>query len=339
MKKGAVDIAIMIGAIVIPTAALLGSLILTFGMIEGLTDGVVIATVFAHDIAALSSVAYSVPEDVTIFYNPPFDCRYIGNEPPLLCMDDKMAMSSPALISHDKFTRTFRHPKEEFKYFDYARIMVEIPDFRIPFEFSSYASLNEPSSRIPMSSVENNRLKISKTRSTMYNSLAVSHDDPLFELVRAVRYGCEGRILSGIISLQPQYYLCNEGNTLHLKKHIYLPHEVTPTYARDDEGHSPRSFVLNKDEGGYGDDITIESFDMRRFNDVSDCSVQINVDGTGCKSLNCGEIENIDVYRVGGCDTGTTYSRYDIVRMGMILEYRIEIFGDVVRLNLERLES
>lgn len=76
-KKAQIDIALTIGAIVIPAAALIGSLIFAFALLGPLTDAARLAAVIAHDTVTLTDVAYSVPDDIKIYYKPPPMCQFI----------------------------------------------------------------------------------------------------------------------------------------------------------------------------------------------------------------------------------------------------------------------
>jgi len=74
--KSQVDVALLIGSIVIPSAALLGALIFAFTLLGPLTDMAKLAAVISHDTITLADIAYSVPEDIEIHYKPPSLCKF-----------------------------------------------------------------------------------------------------------------------------------------------------------------------------------------------------------------------------------------------------------------------
>ncbi len=91
-KKAQVDIALTIGAIVIPAAALIGSLIFAFALLGPLTDAARLAAVIAHDTVTLADVAYSVPDNIKVYYQPPRMCQFV--EP-----DDSNVGCNAAIVS------------------------------------------------------------------------------------------------------------------------------------------------------------------------------------------------------------------------------------------------
>ena len=80
--KSQIDIATAIGSIIIPTAALFGALIFAFQLLGPLTDAARLAAVISHDVITLSDVAYSVPDNIIIYYKPPTMCQFIDVENP-----------------------------------------------------------------------------------------------------------------------------------------------------------------------------------------------------------------------------------------------------------------
>ena len=327
MKKGAVDIAIMIGAIVIPVAALIGALILSFSMIERLTQGVIVAHVIAYDISALAAVAYSVPEDISIRYNPAFDCENVfiddvtqQQEFYLSCLNDEMQIRKIRIVHGSESTRTFRHPRDtNLKYFNLITFEINIPDERpIPAELHAHGSLKE-TSPIHFSDEE---IIIEKTRGSFFDTLDrfANTKNPLFEIVDLVNSVCNNEY-EGIGSFQspPSYYICHEGSTIYFKKYIHLPHQVTPPYSSD--GAAPQGDSLEN----FGKVIVLQSFD---FDKIS-CAVEI--EGIGCNDL-----ENEDILKIGYDSVETRYKSEDVVRHGMGIDYSASYSNEEVTLILER---
>ncbi|MCD6576250.1 MAG: hypothetical protein J7K73_03760 [Nanoarchaeota archaeon] len=83
--KSQVDVALLIGSIIIPSAALLGSLIFAFTLLGPLTDAARLAAVISHDAVTLVDVVYSVPGDIEVHYKPPSSCRFVDIKNPYPC--------------------------------------------------------------------------------------------------------------------------------------------------------------------------------------------------------------------------------------------------------------
>jgi len=81
-SKSQVDVAITIGAIIIPMAAMFGSLVFAFVIIAEMGNAAQLAGVIMHDITSLIDVAYSVPDDIKINYKPPYLCKFIDIDSP-----------------------------------------------------------------------------------------------------------------------------------------------------------------------------------------------------------------------------------------------------------------
>ena len=336
MKKGAVDVALMIGAIVIPTAALIGSLILAFSMIERLTDAMLVATVVAHDISALTAVAYSMPEDITIYHNPPFDCRYIYDEGYgewyLSCLSDEMNITLLHRRVFTKTSRTFRYVSDPVNYFAHTAFRIDIPTEDIVvrnFPFSTYATFKEGG--ILYYDIKEEGLEISKTRRGFQDSLSgETEEDSFFEIIKIVHDVCrtkeDGEEIVGTVRLPPPYYICAElwgelKGELKLDKFIFSPNKVTPPYSRD--GITPQKYVLEE----YGECVTLHKFNVNNFENLMGCKVEINLFGTHVtpEYLECSSLRANDVFRVGGYLEGDEkYSRnFDIVRYGIQIEYNV----------------
>ena len=77
MAKSQIDIATFVGSIVIPIAALIGSLIFAFSLLGAFGDAERYTAVVVHDVATLQDVAFSFPDTVTIRYTLPYGvCKY-----------------------------------------------------------------------------------------------------------------------------------------------------------------------------------------------------------------------------------------------------------------------
>ena len=92
--KSQVDVALLIGSIVIPSAALLGALIFSFTLLGPLTDIAKVAAVISHDSITLVDIAYSVPGNLEIHYKPPSVCKFAD-----LYNPDAGCTSSPVTCS------------------------------------------------------------------------------------------------------------------------------------------------------------------------------------------------------------------------------------------------
>lgn len=342
MKKGAVDIAIMIGAIVIPTAALIGSLILAFSMIERLTDAMLVATVVAHDIAALSAVAYSMPEDVTLFHNPPFDCRYMYDYDNhywyLTCLSDQMNISNIHRGIFTKGTRTFRHANDPVNYYAQTNFRIDIPVVGIVvrnFPYSTYTTLKE-NTIIYEFDEDLERLKIEKERTTFQDMLITSgvydeYTEPVLEIVRDIHRACSTAedIETKTLRLPPTYYICNPSayNNIQLKKFILPPDQVTSQYRKD--GIAPsQDFFDNFEREDYL--IVLQSFNVGRFDNLLNCKVDIIGLGEYNEKENmcCFHMEELDVLTSGGFKQGDEHyssDGFDILLNGMSVRYNVTV--------------
>lgn len=102
-KRAQVDVALTVGAIIIPLAALMGSLVFAWAMISPLTDACKLAGVISHDIATLVDISYAVPDNVEIYYQPPSQCEFYnstsagGKKGDLTCLNGYMNISGSTI--------------------------------------------------------------------------------------------------------------------------------------------------------------------------------------------------------------------------------------------------
>ena len=75
-KKGQIDIAIVIGSIIVPISAMIGALMFAWLLLSPTVDLCRIAETISYDVAVLSDVVYSVPDDITIIYKAPSVCTF-----------------------------------------------------------------------------------------------------------------------------------------------------------------------------------------------------------------------------------------------------------------------
>lgn len=288
VKKGAVDIPILIGAIIIPSVALLASIIFMFGLFGRMVDIVELATIIAYDISALSAVAYSLPaENLKIRYQLPLDC--FADDSEILCLNEEVTLRYFGSRLDTINVATFRDINDYFTVGMTTTVHIEEveghPPPNIRTEFLNHASLKESVSHIQLTE-EEGRFVIEKKRHYTHDTLSsfdvIRSTNPLQriaeELHRAFKNE-EYEITTITIQTPPSYYVCHDvvydsiSNTqnkhLFLNKYTFPTERVTPSFTPEGTiktSHVEITSIKPNLEGG--DFFTLTSLNLNVFNEI-----------------------------------------------------------------------
>ncbi|MDD5051073.1 MAG: hypothetical protein PHH61_01905 [Candidatus Nanoarchaeia archaeon] len=109
-RKAQVDIALILGSIVVPVAVLLGALIFAWAMISPVTDAGRTAGLLTHDLATMTDIAYSASDSIRIIYAPASNCKMakdVQGANIISCFNGFMNVSSEIRIVPGSFETEF----------------------------------------------------------------------------------------------------------------------------------------------------------------------------------------------------------------------------------------
>jgi len=333
-RKSQVDVALAIGAIIIPVAALFGSLIFAFVMISQYGDAAKIAAVIAHDTVTLADVAYSVPDTITIYYQPPKTyCSFTNST------SDEVKDKIYCLNGFLNFTGIFKFETTSYKTKinnNYSLIpyslKVSIPAFLDPgtedilgnlvelpmyIDYSGYANLKDPAMTRAGSKSEiyfkvDDAIIVQKFRKSIFDTLDPTIDqtvsgDPLVTIMLNMLTACQKpdkpkQEVSYFVL--PHNYNINRTITDNI---IYLTrfHQSPLNIASTDPKYTNWSVV--------------NSFNVNKLNSLSGLNCTFNLNNTYFNSTTAkfteprgNSVEVVsDIYCVAACDSDTNTPECD----------------------------
>lgn len=257
-KKAQVDVALTIGAIIIPVAVLFGALIFAWAMISPVTDAGRTAGLVMYDMGAMTDIVYSVPDSIRLVYSPPSMCsmeKDIQGASIISCFSGFMNFSSsinvhattvavefPTLNDKGDVEKGLRdipleaHVNSSIIFSKEILKSAKLEDKPIDVEYSAFANLND-FDLIHISNYAETYLQtdkgivFEKHRSGMEDtivpeSLAVYDKDPLAEIVSNSAAVCNtGSTITKDAYLKPGFYLRQTpgSNELCLYKAMIFP--------------------------------------------------------------------------------------------------------------------
>lgn len=275
-KKAQIDVALTIGAIIVPLGAIFGALIFVWAMIGPLGDAGKLASVIAFDTATLADIAYSVPDDVKIHYVPPAQCSIIPDGPSqhkITCMNGFMNVTN---LQYKVTTHDTKFPDwmgigiiEDLPYSLEAEISVVVPsenlldpntgqprDPPLRVSYPGFMNWNDKSMAEggnPMKITEKS-VEISKKRFSTFDALSDINSNkgtPLETLIHAAKEVCVANGSSDVndleVNLPPFYYLTFPTSSVAkacLNKKVFSA-DVARTRPPDDYSREIYCFELN----------------------------------------------------------------------------------------------
>jgi hypothetical protein len=249
-RKSQVDVALTIGSIIIPVAALFGSLIFAFVMISQYTDAAKLTSVIAYDIATLADVAYATPDTIKIFYQPPSSCEFIAST-----TDKKDRISClNGFLNLSNFYYGVTTQESQIKggcadvlYSLESSMMARLPDDitatlngkpvpqPIKISYPAYANIKDQSmiglgssGLLPIT--VNDAVIVQKIRTPIYDSLAaisiLDEYDPLYSTIFNMLSACKTEInqtSSSPITMPHNYNLNVSGTVIYLTRFHQSP--------------------------------------------------------------------------------------------------------------------
>jgi hypothetical protein len=245
MKKAQVDVALTIGSIIVPLAALFGALIFAWAMIGPIGDAGKLAAVIAHDVSVLSDVAYSVPDNIKIMYRPPtlcgFDYGATGKKSIISCLSGYMNITTSMLKVGVEKTK-IDGETTDFPFYLQSTLIAEIPEEDAaqlqnpPFSVSYRSFANIKDKGLTMSGgillevddaviIQKQHFGLYDTLYVTTTSLAKGDTDFLYKIVATALDSCSS--LSNVTTqtqIAPRFYsLTQSGNTLCVNRTLIDP--------------------------------------------------------------------------------------------------------------------
>ena len=214
-RKSQVDVALTIGSIIIPVAALFGALVFAFVMINSLADAAKVAAVIAYDTATLADIAYSVPDQIKIYYQPPSVCEFVNTTPGgpknmISCLNGFMNLTGPFQFRTVAYSTQIKEGCTYMPYSLDSYIRANLPkdivkddegrDVPQPYivPYPAYANIKDLAvimrgndGRIDID--VNGSIVVQKSRQSIYDSLlpmASYEKDPLYQIVLNMMGAC-----------------------------------------------------------------------------------------------------------------------------------------------------
>lgn len=335
-RKSQVDVALTIGSIIVPIGAIFGALIFAWAMIGPINDAAKLAAVISYDVATLSDVAYSVPDDIRIRYIPPTECNLVdrtgsenfpqlGQDDYLNCLNGFMNITGFGYKIDVRKTETISHDKIDFMYSLESTIAVALDPSKVvddegkpidqPFivSYPAFGNMKDlgilnAGSRAPLK--VDGGVIIEKRRPNLYDTLySVARPDPMQEIIEKSFSACNTESdISNLFIVIPQNYYFNRlsATELCLMKRAYLPY---PDSDVDPELTANHYTVYCFDFKEYGK-CTFDLLPLTVYD--TDCAADRNCIGTPLPVEKCALINiNFDD-TTGDCAT-TPCITYDSV--------------------------
>jgi hypothetical protein len=228
-RKSQVDVALTIGSIIVPLAAIFGALIFAWAMIGPLADAAKLAAVISYDVATLADIAYSVPDELTVWYTPPGVCEFInstvaGPKNNMVCLGGFMNITSFYYKVDTKETKVGNNAQNFVYKLESAIGVVLDPKYTTdsagnaipqPFivSYPAFGDLKDYGANFAGSTINlevNDNVKITKKRSGLYDTISAIGDlkDPLQMIVSNAFAACPTTNLTDMpVRVPPNYYV------------------------------------------------------------------------------------------------------------------------------------
>jgi hypothetical protein len=284
-RKSQVDVALTIGAIIIPVVALFGSLIFAFVMISQYADAGKLAAVISYDTITLTDIAYSVPDTIKIYYQPPSSCEFInttigGKKTILTCLNGFMNLSGPFSLRIVAHSAQIYGGCADVPFSVETYIPATIPADRVvddqgtpitqPFYVAYPGYSNMKDQAVVMGGDSglinidvNNAIIVQKIRKGTFDTLdpdSSIQNDPLYLLISHTLTVCEKQInRTSLPIIIPHNYNLNVSGTV-----IYLTRFA----------QSPLNILSNSPN--YTSWSVIYSFDLKKLESGHNCTIILN---------------------------------------------------------------
>jgi hypothetical protein len=257
-KKSQVDVALTVGAIIIPVAALFGALVFAFVMLTQFSDAARLAASISFDTITLADVAYSVPDSIRIFYKPPALCEFkedpsTGLRDTITCLNGFLNFTNPfrfRTVAHSTEVKTgcVDTPYVLETYFPAVLPPGTTTPGGQPIEtplFISYPGhVNIKDQAVVIGGNEgtiditlDNAIIVNKFRKSLFDTLSAdisAADDPLKSIADSMLTACktgvpslsETRVSSTDIALPHNYAINRSGSNIILAKFNQNPLDI-----------------------------------------------------------------------------------------------------------------
>jgi hypothetical protein len=282
-KRSQVDVALAIGSIIIPVAALFGALIFAFVMVSQYGDAAKIAAVISHDTVTLADVAYSVPDTIKIYYQPPKSYCSFSEPDKISCLNGFMNLSGVFKFETTSLASKLKENCTDVPYslevsipallppgtLDKNGIPVQLP---MIINYPGFANMKDPAILMGGSKSEivlevNNAIIVQKNRKSIFDTLDkdIQDTDPLFMILQNMLDACNSQDKTKTVSVMSYFILphnynlnrTSESNVLSLTRFSQSPLNI---YSNDAK---------------YTNWSVIEFFDISKLNGQN-CTFQLN---------------------------------------------------------------
>ena len=266
-KKGQVDVALAIGSVIVPVAALIGALIFAFASIADTANAFKLASLISYDVSTIRGVAYSVPDDVAVYYTPPSQCDMGESE--IVCDEGNLIISG---VRYEVKTSELNSKEREETYGTETQLSMKIKTLPgvSAMGFRADADSNDYLMRGGADNIDmTDGLKIEKKNDGLFDTIStdsyIEGEDFLFEIVRQA------------------YAACNSGDEQTLE--LFVP----VSYGLVKKSNKITLIHLGRDDG------LVEDAPMRSLYTVNLNELQ---DLTGCTYVFKGILEDKNAFAV-----------------------------------------